>query len=331
MKTLIVGAGALGGTIAVRLRACGADVALAVRNVDSAELLKRSGLRLTGIGGAASIEPQDVRVAPLDHYSAGEFDLIVLAAKAKDAIDIAPATTRLLREGATLLPIQNGGVSPLLAKRLGDDVVLGGLSHIGATMVAPGVYEQRNAGYLLIGEIGAGRSRRAEIVRDSLRGIDARITTNFAGAIWSKLLLNCSVTTIGAVAGATMRDYITLPSGRELFDIVYDETLRVALEIGATPEPMIVDPIPPAGDARAGWVADIAQAYGGAKPSMLQDIERGRPTEIDFVNEYVVACGREAGVETPANAAIVAVIRAITHGELAPSPKLLDRLVRSIR
>jgi 2-dehydropantoate 2-reductase len=331
MRTLIVGAGALGGTIAVRLRSSGADVALAVRNVHTAELLERSGLQLTGIGNAASIAPGDVRVAPLDAYSADRFDLIVLATKAKDAIDVAPTTMRLLREGATLLPIQNGGVSPLLSKRFGDEIVLGGLSAIGATMVAPGVYEQRNAGYLLIGEIGGGQSRRAEIVRDCLRGIDVRITKNFRGAIWSKLLLNCSVTTIGAIAGSTMREYIALGAGRELFDRVYDETLRVALATGATPERMIVDPIPPAGDARDGWVAEVAHAYGGAKPSMLQDIERGRPTEIDFVNGYVVTCGRGVGVETPANAAIAATIRAITRGELAPSPTLLDRLVRSIR
>jgi 2-dehydropantoate 2-reductase len=336
MRTLIVGAGALGGTIATRLRTSGIDVSLAVRNRETAELLKRSGLQLSGIGGPASVRSIDVDAATLEEYAAGDgFDLIVLAAKAQDAIEVAPRAIRLLRKGATLLPLQNGGVSQLLAERFGHDVVLGGLSNLGATMVARGVYEQRNAGHLVIGEIAGGQSRRAGLVRDWLgRGLDVRITGNLGGAIWSKLLLNCSVTTIGAVAGCTMTEYIALPGGRELFLRVYDETLRVALATGATPERMIVDPIPPGWDAATAaasdaydcWLAEIVRAYGGAKPSMLQDIERGRPTEIDFINGYVVSRGRQVGVDTPANAGIVETVRAITRREIAPSATLLERL-----
>jgi len=334
MRTLVVGAGALGGTITTRLRASGVDVSLAVRNRETAELLKRAGLQLSGTGGSASVAMVDV--APLDTYSAGDrFDLIVLATKAHDAIEVAPAAIRLLREGGTLLPIQNGGVSTLLGDRFGSAVVLGGVSNLGATMIAPGVYEQRNAGHLLIGEIAGRQSRRSELVRDWLgRGVDVRITANLRGSIWSKLLLNCSVTTIGALAGSTMREYIARPAGRELFDRVYDETLRVALGSGAALERMIVDPIPPgwgsatATDAHDRWLAEIVRAYGGLTPSMLQDFERGRPTEIDFINGYVVSRGRDVGVDTPANARIVEMVRAITRRELAPSPTLLERLLR---
>ena len=337
MKTLIVGAGALGGTITTRLRASGVDVSLAVRNLETAELLKGAGLQLSGIGGPLSVAMIDV--APLDSYSAADrFDLVVLATKARDAIEVAPTAIRLLREGGTLLPIQNGGVSPLLGDRFGDTVVLGGLSNLGATMIAPGVYEQRNAGHLLIGEIAGRQSRRSERVRDWLgRGVDIRITANLHGSIWSKLLLNCSVTTIGALAGSTMREYMALPAGRELFDRVYDETLRVALASGATPERMIVDPIPPgcgsatATDAHDRWLAEIVRAYGDVKPSMLQDIERGRPTEIDFINGYVVSRGRDVGVDTPANARIVEMVRAITRRELAPGPTLLEHVVTASR
>ena len=334
MRTLIVGAGALGGTIATRLRSSGVDVSLAVRNRETAELLKGAGLQLSGIGGPASVAMIDV--AALDTYSAADrFDLIVLTTKAQDAIEVAPTAIRLLREGGTLLPIQNGGVSPLLGDRFGDAVVLGGLSNLGATMIAPGVYEQRNEGHLLIGEIAGRQSRRSELVRDWLgRGVDVRITANLRGSIWSKLLLNCSVTTIGALVGSTMREYIALPAGRELFDRVYDETLRVALGSGAALERMIVDPIPPgwgsatATDAHDRWLAEIVRAYGGLTPSMLQDFERGRPTEIDFINGYVVSRGRDVGVDTPANARIVDMVRAITRRELAPSPTLLERLLR---
>jgi D-arabinose 1-dehydrogenase-like Zn-dependent alcohol dehydrogenase len=90
MKTLVVGAGALGGIIGARLLAVGASVSLATRNATSAEEIKASGLRVTGIGGDLSIETGEV--APLADYSvSGSFDLIVLATNAQDAIDVAPS------------------------------------------------------------------------------------------------------------------------------------------------------------------------------------------------------------------------------------------------
>src|ERR1700730_5211911 len=109
MKTLVVGAGALGGIIAARLLAGGASVSIATRNATAAEELKASGLRVIGIGGELSTEAGEV--APLAEYSVpGTFDLIVLATKAQDAMDVASSLLRLLAPRGTLLPIQNGGV-----------------------------------------------------------------------------------------------------------------------------------------------------------------------------------------------------------------------------
>jgi 2-dehydropantoate 2-reductase len=334
MRTLIVGIGALGGLVGARLRASGAPVWLATRDEGSAQRLKASGLRVTGVGGAVTVEVGDA--APLDDYRAREpFDLVLLATKAHDAIAVGATLPGLLRPGGTLLPIQNGAVAQLLADRLGDDTVLGGLSNLGAAMAAPGVVEQRNAGHRLVGELAGGESERAERVRRWLgRAVEVRGTSNLRGAVWSKLLLNCSVTTLGAVAGRTMRGYIALPGGRELFDRTYDEALSVALASGARPERMLVDPVPPAwrgrsvpGAAHEAWLGEVLAGYGDAKPSMLQDFERGRTTEIDFVNGYVVGLGRQLGVATPANAAVVETVHAITRRELAPDPAHLARLL----
>ena len=203
MKTLIVGAGALGGVIGAQLLSVGASVSLATRTSTSAEEIKATGLPVTGSGGDSAVEA--VEVARLAEYSLqGMFDLIVLATKARNAIDVAPSLVRLLAPGGTLLPIQNGGVPLTLASRLGERDVLGGLSNLTATMLRPGLYEQTNAGYLLIGELGGGESDRSERVSQWLnRAVNVKLTPNFQGAVWSKLLLNCSVTTIGAIAGLT--------------------------------------------------------------------------------------------------------------------------------
>ncbi|MBX3468500.1 MAG: 2-dehydropantoate 2-reductase [Planctomycetes bacterium] len=325
MNTLIVGVGALGGLVAARLRERRRAVPLSAGRGGGAP---RGGrLSVTGVGGPARVDAP--AVAALEAYAAGDaFELIVLATKARDALEVGPRLPRLLAPGGALLPIQNGGVSQLLADRLGE-VVLGGLSNLGATLLAPGEVEQRNAGHLVVGELTGGVSPRAERVGAWLgRAVEVRVTPNLAGAVWSKLLLNCSVTTLGAVAGRTMREYLAAPGGRALFDRAYDEALAVALASGARPERMLVEPVPPApGPAREAWLDQVLAAYGDLKPSMLQDLERGRATEVDVVNGHVVDVGRRLGAPTPVNAAIVEAVRALERGDLAPGPALLPRVL----
>ena len=210
--------------------------------------------------------------------------------------------------------------------------MLGGLSNLGATMVEPGVYEQRNAGHLLIGELAGGLSERVARVARLLGGaIETRVTANVRGAVWSKLLLNCSVTTIGAIAGQSMRQYMTSSAGVEVFRRAYDEALSVALASGTRPERMIVEPVPPAwsGSAWEAWIDRILAAYGDIKPSMLQDFERSRRTEIDFINGFVVQSGRRSGIPVPMNAAIVDTVHAIERKEVEPHLTRLDDLLRA--
>jgi 2-dehydropantoate 2-reductase len=329
VRTLIVGIGALGGTLATRALAAGMPVSLATRSAESAALLRASGLQLSGVGGVAAA-PTLLSVAAAAAYADdAPFELIVLATKAHEALEIAPFLATLLAPGGALLPIQNGGVAQILADRLGADRVVGGLSNLGATLVAPGVFEQRNAGHILIGELGDGDSERVgRIARALGQAIEVRVTANLRGAVWSKLLLNCSVTTLGAIAGQTMRQYIASPAGRGVFRRAYVEALAVAEAIAARPERMLVEPTPPgwSGEAHDRWIAAILAAYGDIKPSMLQDFERGRRTEIDFINGYVADLGRRSGTAVAMNAAITEMVHAIEDGHTRPDPARLEEL-----
>ncbi len=336
MRTLVIGVGALGGLIAARLAAAGERVRLATRDEATAARLRASGLAVSGVGGPITVGAPEV--AALDAYPGGTaFDLIVLATKAHEAMEIAPRAVRWLGPAGTLLPIQNGAVSRILADRLGVDRVLGGLSNLGATLHAPGSFEQRNAGHLLVGELAGGESARAREVRAWLgRGVEVRTTPNLAGAIWSKLLLNCSVTTLGAVAGCSMRAYVGSAEGRRAFDRAYEEALAVAEASGARPERMMVDPVPPGwrgrpldGDTYTAWLGRVLDAYGDLKPSMLQDLERGRTTEVDFINGYVAELGPRLGVPTPVNAAITDLVHAMEQRRAAPAREHLATLARA--
>jgi len=330
---LIVGIGALGGTIAARALRAGLPVRLATRNAESAQVLRRSGLRVSGIGGEVGADTIDV--AALEDYGKGDqFDLILLATKAQHALEIAPQLVGLLAPEAVILPIQNGGVARALADRLGEDKVLGGFSNLGATMVEPGVYEQKNAGHLLIGELAGGVSERTErVARVLSRAVDVKISSNMIGAIWSKLLINCSVTTLGALCSQTMRQYMETEAGKKVFRKTYEETLSVALCIGTRLERLTVDPIPPRWPNNSGaeedydsWVKAVIDFYGDVKPSMLQDLERGRQTEIEFINGYVVALGHASGMRVPMNTAITELVHQIERGALQPTRERMNEL-----
>jgi len=330
---LIVGIGALGGTIAARALRAGLPVRLAARTTESAAVLRRSGLRVSGIGGEAGADAIDV--AALEDYGDGQqFDLILLATKAQHALEVAPQVVDLLAPEGVILPIQNGGVARTLADRLGEDKILGGFSNLGATMVESGVYEQKNAGHLLIGELAGGVSERTErLARVLGRAVEVKTSSNIIGAIWSKLLINCSVTTLGALCSQTMRQYMETGAGKEVFRRTYEETLSVALSIGTRLERLAVDPIPPGWSSNSGagedydlWVKAVIDFYGDVKPSMLQDFERGRKTEIDFINGYVVMLGHASGTPVPMNAAITERVHQIERGVLQPARERMNEL-----
>jgi 2-dehydropantoate 2-reductase len=333
MNALVVGAGALGGVVTGRLLDAGAEVALATRDHASAHRILTTGIRITGVGGEVMVDVN--RVAPLSSYTDPSFDLVLLATKAQAAIELAPKLPPLLAPGGTLLAIQNGVVPLLLADQVGEKYVLGGLSNLGATMIAHGTYEQRNAGHILIGEVHGGTSERTiGVERWLAQGIAVRTTSNLRGSVWSKLLLNCSVTTIGAILGCPMREYAQLPLGRDVFEKTYSEALNVALALGEQPETMLIEPIPPsrtrsgaASQAYDDWFHKVLNHYGDVKPSMLQDFERGRSTEIDFLNGYVVELGKLNGINVAFNEAIVAITKAITDGKARPSVDHLSAII----
>ena len=333
MQILMVGIGALGGTIAARAIRTGLPVRLAARNTDSAEALRRSGLRVSGIGG--EVRTDDIDIAAVEDYGKGDqFDLILLATKAQDTLEVAPRVLRLLAPGGVMLPIQNGGVARVLADSLGEDRILGGFSNLGATMVEPGVYEQKNAGHLVIGELAGGVSERVDRVARTLgRAIAVKASSNITGAIWSKLLINCSVTTLGALCSQTMRQYMETEAGKKVFRRTYEEALSVALATGARPERLAVDPIPPGWASNVAieqryesWVEEIIAFYGDVKPSMLQDFERGRKTEVDFINGYVVVLGHASGVPVQMSATITDLVHQIERGDLQPTRDRMNDL-----
>src|SRR5205807_1964954 len=122
--------------------------------------------------------------------------------------------------------------------------------------------------------------------------------------------------------------------GAEVFRSAYDEALAVAFGTGALPEQMIVNPVPPGWKERStigkdynGWIDQILGVYGDLKPSMLQDFERGRRTEIDFINGYVAQLGANNALPVSMNTAITQMVHSIENAAVHPNPARLVELV----
>jgi 2-dehydropantoate 2-reductase len=204
MKTLIIGMGALGGLIAARFRAAGLPDWLATRDADQSDRLRASGLKVTGIGGAVTV--QATAIGPLDASAADDkFELVLFGHQGSRCDRGGAQAIRSARAIHHAAADPEWRRSPDACGAIGE-VRTWRVSNLGATIEAPGKYEQRNAGHLLIGEFAGGESEQIERVHRWLeRAVEVRATRNLRGAVWSKLLLNCSVTTIGAIAGGTMR------------------------------------------------------------------------------------------------------------------------------
>jgi 2-dehydropantoate 2-reductase len=152
---------------------------------------------------------------------------------------------------------------------------------------------------------------------------EARISTNIRGQIWSKLLVNTAFTGLSAVSGLRYGRVAEHPDGRTVATGIWNEGLKVGEAEHMKLEPILgVDP-------HQLDIDRIMEVAGPTKPSMLQDLEAGRPTEVDVVNGGVAGKGDEHGIETPLNDGVVALVHAMERGAREPSPDALTELARA--
>jgi 2-dehydropantoate 2-reductase len=198
-------------------------------------------------------------------------------------------------------------------------------------------------GELNIGELdGAITPRVQELKRILDAAARTNVSSNIYGVLWSKLAINCVVTTLGAVTGQLLGEMLRRGAVRHLALVITSEVVDVAQAYGITLEPVggTLDVhrlyLPPERRARSFGLdllpkhiilLVVGLKFRRLKSSMLQSLERGRQPEIDFMNGYVVERGREKDVPTPVNAALAAMVREIESGDREIQPENLDELM----
>ncbi len=343
-RILLMGCGAVGGVIAAGLLESGHDLTLMTHNTSISGAIATRGLRAVTPDGTHTLSPKIC--AALTHSDltsvSGSFDIVLLAMKATGVEDAARRVLPMLAPDGIVVTLQNGIVEDHVAAIIGRERVIGALVGWGATMHGPGVYERTSRGEMTIGELNGSTTERIQRLKTLLDPVAPRtVSTNIYGALWSKLAINCVVTTLGATTGQLLGQMLRQAGVRRLALSVISEVMDVATALGVTLEPVggtldlqrLYLPssrrdsgFRPSAFPKHAIIGLVGLKFRKLKSSMLQSLERGREPEIDFLNGYVVERGRENGVSTPVNAALTAMVQQIARGERQIRPQNLEEL-----
>ncbi len=336
-RILVEGVGGIGGILSARLLAGGHDVTLVTGNEPIAAAINDRGLRVASGAGEAVIRAR--AYASLDDLGKGGlFDVALLVMKAHTVVDAARRTVPWLSpDDGYLVTCQNGIVEDDVMAAVGAGRVVSGIVGWGGTMHEPGLYEKTGPGEIHIGEMDGRMSDRVASLGRILECVTpVVITGNIRGALWSKLAINCIVTTPGALTGQTLGAMLAHRNLRDVALALYREVVDTAHAHGVKLERIAADPMMLYLPAGAGplrrWAKDVVarfvgQKYGRLRSSMLQSLERGRPSEVGFINGYVVGKAKEKGMAIPLNERLVAMIEEIERKERRIEPRNIEELV----
>src|SRR5258706_11794740 len=336
-RILVMGAGGIGGIVSATLMEIGSAVTAVSTNELIRAAVDKAGYRVVDEG-----EERTVRgwVSPAPE---GKYDLCVLATQPPNVEDAARTALPHLNDDAEVVVLQNGLCEDRVAAIVGAERVIGAIVAWGASMTEPGRYERTAAGGFQIGRM-VPRDVDGELERggELLEAIGpVTLTKNLRGARWSKLALNCAVSSVGTIAGERLGPLVRVRRYRRLALEAMTECVEVARAEGVQLEKV-------AGTLDLDWIAltdadktsrgsasltakhalilAVGLRYRRMRSSMLAAIERGRTPAIEFLNGEVVARGKAHEVATPVNARIVDTVWAIAKGDNKSSRELLDQV-----
>lgn len=302
MRICVLGAGALGSALGGTLAEAGHEVTLLTRNRAHVEAIRSRGLTLRTEGA-----DRVVRLgAAVDTAGLPPVDLVIVLVKSLDT-DTAMRDARAIVGPETLVvSLQNGlGQEDVLAGIVGLERVLAGKTYAGGVMLAPGhVMSGTKGKETIIGELDGAVSPRALAVMEAFNnaGLATIVSANILGAMWDKLFVNVATGALAGITGLAYGELYSIPEIEETAIAAVAEAMAVAKACSIEVQ---------TSDPRAPWVKAAAGLPAEFKTSMLQSLEKGALTEIDFINGSVVRAGQRVGIATPVNATLVALVKGV--------------------
>lgn len=317
MKICIVGAGAIGGYLGAKLALAGEAVTLIARG-SHLEAIQKNGLKLIMTDGSSQIATPTL--ATSDIYEAVKQDVVILAVKAHSVAAIASSLPSLYDSHTMVVTAQNGvpwwyfrqhggeyegtrihavDADGIIETHIGAERVIGCVVYPATQIVEPGVIKHIEGDRFTLGEIDGNKTERIQLLAQALKqaGFKAPVRNQIRTEIWIKLWGNLAFNPISALTGATLEQICQYPLTRELARQMMREAQAIAekldIKFGITLEQRI----------------NGAENVGAHKTSMLQDIEAGRPTEIEAIVGAVAELGRLTQIPTPYIDAIYASVK----------------------
>ncbi|MGD9947080.1 MAG: ketopantoate reductase family protein [Desulfobulbus sp.] len=303
MEILIIGAGAMGGLFASLLAPL-ASVCLITTNTAHADAINQSGFLLTELdGNTTSVSVRAISQPALYHQRA---DLILICTKAGATEAAAHTAKAVLADRGLVLTLQNGlGNLERIGAVVGPQRATAGTTAQAATLLGPGHIRHAGQGSTVLaparGFPDQGRKLIPIAELFNRAGIITSITEDIDALLWSKLIVNVGINALTALLRIPNGALLLSPASEQLMFEAVDEALAVAKVLKIN-----ID-----FDIQQERVRQVCELTRNNRASMLQDILRGRPTEIDVINGTIVAKGIEASIPTPVNQTLTRLIKAL--------------------
>jgi 2-dehydropantoate 2-reductase len=302
LKIAVLGAGALGCAIGGTLAQAGNEVALINRNQAHVDAINTHGLVMRTPSGERTVRAW----AAASAKGLGPVDLVIVLVKSFHTEEAMGAALNLVGASTAVLSLQNGlGHEDILADMVGRECVLAGKTYVGGVLLAPGrVIAGTDGKETLIGELDGAVSPRARRIADTFNaaGLTTTVSDDILGAMWDKLLINVSTGAVSTITHLAYGPLYRIPEIEATAVAAVQEAMDVARASGV--KLSYTDP-------RSAWRKAATGLPHDFKTSMLQSLEKGSVTEVDFINGAVVRWGRRCGVPTPVNATLVACVKGI--------------------
>ena len=335
MKIAILGSGAMGTVLGAYLTRNGCAVEMVDTYLAHVDALNRDGAHIVGTVDF-TVPVKAVRPEQME----GIYDLVFLFTKQLANDSVLPALLKHLDENSTVCTLQNGVPEPYVADYVGQNRTVGGTVLWGATFLGPGVSEltqdiTKSTHLFEIGEIDGHIGERIRKVATVLEHMGpTMVSDGLMDSRWSKLVNNACMSGMSAVCGYTFGQVLDNPLSRACLSYIGREVKQCCEAEGHTLHPLLSLSYPPLClalgsqqefDESQQMFLDAYEGLRAAKASMLQDLEKGRPTEVQMIDGYVCKVGRKHGIPTPFCDKVVEIVEKISAKQLPLSDENLKQ------
>lgn len=328
MNTIVVGAGAIGGTVAVLLKKAGYDVSLMCHSEATKNLIEKDGFFLHGAKGEHHVEFDCY--SNVSELADKKFDIVIIATKYQHMAECAEMMLPFIAENGLVIGMQNGILTEELGSIVGRDKVVGCMIGFGATRNGPNDVTMTSKGEFYLGMLDGRRTKTLEVFSKMLESVlPTEITMDIKGRQYSKLIINSCINAVAGITGQTLGVILKDVRAQDLFLNIAREGMAVAKAMNIkVPKYGAVLEYRMLALSNSKFynslvkivVRMVGKLYADVRPSTLQSLEKGEKTEIDILNGYFVENGDQNGVDIPVNRKLVAMIHEIEEGKRKCTP-----------